>query len=246
MGGLIGAAYAVGLSAADIETEALHILRPRHLVRLIDLAPARYGLLSGQSVHHYLREVLGADRTFADLRIPLGLTSVDLISGKMIALTTGSVVDAVRATIALPAIFEPVHVENYRLVDGGVLDHLPVDVARRLGAETVIAIDVSLDFYDLKRMDDPKTPAAARIAHSAWRSESLTVGALVAYQLRETRPEVLIHPSISAEVTVFNGLTRAAEIIAAGEQAATEALTSILTAVRPALRWPRFGVGMRG
>jgi NTE family protein len=246
MGGLIAAAYAAGLSAVEIEAEARRILRPRNLLRLIDIAPARYGLLSGNSVHHYLEQVLGPKRTFGDLRLPLGLTAVDLVTGRLIALTEGPFIDAVHATIAFPAIFDPVRMGDSRLVDGGVLNHLPVDVARQLGAEMVIAVDVGLDFYALDLMDNPRTSVATRIAHNAWRSESLTIEALVACQLQETQPEVLLHPRIPAEVTAFNGFSRVAEIIVAGEQTTNEALPQIRRAGRPALRFPRLRSGQSG
>ncbi len=236
MGGIVGAAYATGMSADEIEAEALKLTRPRHLLRLIDVSIPRYGLMTGHGVQHYMNEVLGESLEFADLKIPLGLAAVDLISGQEVILREGSVVDAVRASAAVPIIFEPVEIGGWRLVDGGFLNNLPVDVARNLGAEVVIAVDVRLGHYDQALVDDPHIPPPVRIAHNAWRAETLAGLALDAYRLAETRPDLLIQPDVSSEVSTFNGFDRVAEIVAAGEASAIEVIDRLHKLTRPSLR----------
>jgi NTE family protein len=200
MGGIIAAAYATGMAADEIEAEALKLARPRNLLRLIDVNIPRYGLMSGHGVRQYLIGLLGESLDFADLNIPLGLVAVDLVSGQEIVLREGLVLDAVQASGAVPVVFEPVEIGDWRLVDGGFLNNLPVDVARDLGAEVVIAVDVRLDFYDQELADDPHTPPSVRIAHNAWRAETLAGLALDSYRLAETRPDVLINPNVTADV----------------------------------------------
>jgi NTE family protein len=236
MGGVLAALYAAGLSAADLEAEALHMARPRNLIRLVDLHRPRDGLLSGDGVRSYLEERLGRGLTFDRLSIPLGLVAVDLISGQEVILREGAVADAVRATSAFPAVFEPVEVGEYRLVDGGVLNNLPADVVRHMGAEVVIAVNVGMDFYDLELVDDPSTPATTRIAHNAWRAQSLTSATLVRQRLEQARPDVLLHPHIPGDISAFRGFNRAGEIIAAGEEAAARSLDRIRRLMRPGLR----------
>lgn len=236
MGGIVVAAYAAGMSAEDIEAEALKLARPRNLIRLIDVNIPRYGLMSGHGVQQYLAEMLGESLDFADLKVPLGLVAVDLVAGQEIVLREGSVVDAVRASGAVPVVFEPVVIGDWRLVDGGFLNNLPVDVARDLGAEAVIAVDVRLDFYDHRLADNPHTPPTVRIAHNAWRAETLAGLALDAYRLAETRPDVLIHPNVPGDVSAFNGFGRVAEVIAAGEASAEAAIDKLQKLIRPGLR----------
>ncbi len=99
MGGFIGAAFAAGLSAHELEEEALRVCAPRQLLGLIDHALPRRGLLVGQRVTDYMAQWLG-EFTFADLCIPLALVAVDLNSGQRIVMREGSVLEAVRATTA--------------------------------------------------------------------------------------------------------------------------------------------------
>lgn len=240
MGGIVAAFYAAGRPAEALEAEVMNLMRPRNLLRLIDLSLLPHaGLFSGERVRQYLAEELGEDLTFDQLCIPLALTAVDLISGKEVVLREGVVIDAVRATSSFPAVFDPVEIGPYRLVDGGVLNNVPADVVRRLGAEVVVAVDVGLDFYDLALVDNPGTPPTTRIAHNAWRAESLMSEVLVRQRLAAAQPEIVLHPRIPGEISAFSGFNEAAKIVAAGEAAAVEALPRLKKLVRPRMRLPR-------
>jgi len=144
MGGLIAAGYAAGLIPDFLEQEALRMGNIRRLLALADRSLPRRGLFEGQKVRQYLAGHLG-DRTFDDLRLPLALVAVDLNGGREVILRDGPVVDAVRATISLPGVFTPVERDGQLLVDGGLLNNLPADVVRQMGADVVIAVDVSTD-----------------------------------------------------------------------------------------------------
>jgi len=144
MGGVIAAGCAAGLSPEFMEQEALRMTSLRRLLALADPSLPRRGLFEGQKVHEYFIGHLG-DRTFDDLRVPLTLVAVDLNTGREVFLSQGQVADAVRATVALPGIFRPVERDGQLLVDGGLLDNLPADAARHIGADVVIAVDVISD-----------------------------------------------------------------------------------------------------
>jgi NTE family protein len=88
-----------------------------------------------------LQEVVHA-RTFDELAMPLAVVASDILTGECVVLTSGDLSEAVVASSAIPALFEPVRREGRLLVDGGLTDNLPVDAARALGAEFVIAVDV--------------------------------------------------------------------------------------------------------
>ena len=232
MGGVIAAGYAAGLSPEFMEQEALRMSSLRRLLPLTDLSPLRRGLFEGQKVHEYLIGHLG-DRTFDDLRIPLTLVAVDLNAGREVFLSQGQVADAVRATVALPGIFAPVEWDGQLLVDGGLLDNLPADAARLIGADVVIAVDVSSDGQAVSHL----AQALHRYRYGPnglvdtvevlWRSLGVMMAEIGRRRLADAHPEVIIRPAIPPDVTVLTGFPRAAEIIATGEEAAQDALPRI-------------------
>ena len=236
MGGLIAAAYAAGLDPDFMAQEALRMASVRRLLALADLSLPRRGLFEGQKVRQYLARLLG-ERTFADLRIPLTLVAVDLNSGREVYLHQGPVVEAVRATIALPGIFTPVERDGQLLVDGGLLDNLPAAAVRHMGADVVFAVDVSSDEQVISHLAQSLhrrryvPNGLADTIEVLYRSVAVMMAEINRRQLAEAHPEVIIRPAIPPQVTVLTGFPHAAEVIAAGEQAATEALPHIRQAV---------------
>ena len=232
MGGVIAAGYAAGLSPDFMEQEALRITSLRRLLPLTDLSPLRRGLFEGQKVREYLTSHLD-DRTFDDLRIPLTLVAVDLNSGRVVYLSQGRVVDGVRATTALPGVFTPVEQDGQLLVDGGVLDNLPAGAVRRMEADVVIAVDTSSDGQVVSHLAQALhrhryvPNGLVDTAEVMWRSLGVMMAEISRRRLAEAHPEIIIRPAIPPDVTVLTGFPRAAEIIAAGEQAALEALPHI-------------------
>jgi NTE family protein len=236
MGGIIAAAYAAGYSASVLEAEALKLANPRHLLRLIDPVPPRRGLFAGERVHAYLSTKLGHETTFDQLRRPLALTAVDARSGTEIVLREGIVVDAVRATMAVPGVFEPVEQDGYSLIDGGVLNNVPADRVRELGAEIVIAVDVNMEPDEAGTWEKAALPGAMV---ELWRAISIMVVALTEVKLREAQPELVLRPQIPEGVTAFSGLNRASDIIATGEAAAEAVLPILRQLIRPRLSLKR-------
>jgi NTE family protein len=240
MGGLIAAYYAYGLTPEEIEAEALYLGRLKVMIKMIDLSNF-HSLVGGDSVRKYLVEKFGEETTFADLKLPVILNAVDLVSGKEIVLS-GAVVDAVRATTAVPGIFDPVELDGMILVDGGVLNNLPANHVRSLGAEVVLAVDSSVSSAALQRIRTEKKTGGPMSTFLT--TDALMMAALTDAQLRESKPELIIYPQPPPEVAVMRGFTRAAEVIAAGEQAAEEALPQIHELLKPRLRWPARAAGV--
>ncbi len=242
MGGIIAAAYAAGLSIEYIEKEALRMGRLRNLITLMDRSLPRLGLFEGQKVQEYLAGHLG-DITFDELKIPLALVAVDLETGEEVVLRKGRVVDAVRATISLPGVFAPYRLDGRLLVDGGVLNNLPADVVREMGADAVIAVDVGIKPEDLphfleaekKRLPLTQIPL---IIETLRRTVGIMEGWINAQKLAQAKPEVLIKPALSDDIGLFVGFNRVAECIAAGEEAAIAALPRIreITSRSPLLK----------
>ncbi len=144
MGGVIAAAFASGIPIEEIEQIALKFSSLRELMKLVDLSPQRRGLLQGDRVRDFLSPLF-LDRTFKSMNIPLAITTVDIIQGREIVLTKGLILPAVMATIAVPGLFPPVIIDHYKLIDGGILNNLPADRVRELGASIVIAVDAQSD-----------------------------------------------------------------------------------------------------
>lgn len=169
-GGIMGGLYAAGYSGADIERiistldwEDLFSDRPpRGLTPFFEKRlDGRYqlefplrkgvpstprGLIAGQKFYNLFSSLffpLPGDLRFDDLPIPFRCVAVDIITGNQVVLERGSLARALRATMAIPTIFAPVEWDEYLLVDGGLLNNLPVDVARDMGAEIVIAVDLA-------------------------------------------------------------------------------------------------------
>jgi NTE family protein len=243
MGGIVAAAYASGLSVSDLETEALCMASLNQLAKLVTWTPPWQRLLGGNRARRYFTEMLGEDLVFDTLRLPLALTAVDLVRGQEVILREGPVIDAILATAAIPGAFAPVEMDGYRLVDGGVLNNVPADVARQMGATVVIAVDVAFDvcYSDTEEIPSSSSGSVLRPANlrDVWQAELIMIRALSETKLDQARPEVIIHPPIPPDITFFTGFTRAEELITIGEQATREALPQIRQAIQPGLHLAR-------
>lgn len=142
VGSLIGAIYACDVNSFELEWTAFTLERED----LFD-----YGLLSvftglgaakGDKLEEFVRNKVPVE-DITRLKIPFAATATDLNNGTQVILDSGPVDEAVRASCAIPGIFEPVAREGRLLVDGGLLDNLPVQAARDKGSDIVIAVDVS-------------------------------------------------------------------------------------------------------
>ncbi len=134
MGGLVGAFLAAGRSASDCRRLTMEL----GWRDLLDL-PGPGGLIKGQRYAHWLAEHLPP--RFEDLRVPLAVTATDIDRGELVVLSEGDLVSALRATTAFPGAFVPVERDGRLLVDGGVLNTLPVDVIRRYDPSPIVAAD---------------------------------------------------------------------------------------------------------
>lgn len=150
IGALIGAIYAAGVPADDI-ADMVRDLHWRDLTRLA--RPRRLGLLETSRLRSMMREVLG-DIRIDQLSIPFAAVACDITTGQRVVIKSGSVLDAVMASSAIPGLFVPVEAGDTLLVDGGVVDNVPVDVAYSMGADYVVAVDVMPLTHEARRPTD--------------------------------------------------------------------------------------------
>jgi NTE family protein len=237
MGGLVAAGYATGMTAGQMETEAL-AMRTR---RLVDITLSSMGLLEGKRLRQLLVRIFG-DKDFSDTRIPLRLVAVDLNSGEELHLSEGSLVDALRATVSVPGILCPAVWRGRQLVDGGVTNNVPADVVRAMGAEVVIAVDVgSAEFLPLtsaaasRRILLPGLARVSPLLGALIRSVNIMEAEILRHRLALARPDLTIRPAIGpVNIEEFE---RAAEVIPTGQQAAELALPRIRQLLRKRLFW---------
>lgn len=230
MGGLVGAAYAAGWAPTDLEKQLAELKSLTRVMRLIDWWPGRRALISGQGILDYFTELLGEARLFADLRIPFACTAVNLEDGEEVVLDSGRLKDALNCTMALPGIFDPVNLHGQLLVDGGLRNNVPADVARSLGADVVLAVDVSLAGL-VGRRDDPSVATRWTIASDLWRSQVILMRAVTEHKLQEAAPEALIRPALPEGISAFSGISRLQEIVDSGERAAAAAVPRLRAAL---------------
>ena len=138
MGAVVGALYASGISISEMKK----IAKTTKWMNLLDFTLPDKGILSGEKIEQFLR-ILLKNKKFKDLEIPTAVVAADIKQGEKVIFKKGDVASALRASISLPNLFVPYEYEKRILVDGGVIDPLPVDVARNMGADVVIAVNLS-------------------------------------------------------------------------------------------------------
>lgn len=145
IGSLIGSLWAAGFSADELEKLIDRISSKRkaftELIGFFDFLLPHYGFFKGDQVCRFLSRYLG-EKTFQDLRIPTKIVAVDLSTSHQVVFESGRVLDAVRASISIPGVFRPFSYKNTHLIDGGVLDPLPVRTLAEDGIQKIIAVNV--------------------------------------------------------------------------------------------------------
>jgi len=208
-GALVGALYCAGMPLADIKAEALDL----KWSKIGRVTRPRLGWFDISRMEERVNELIGG-RTFAELEIPFAAVAADILSGEVVVLHQGSVAAAVRASCSVPGIFTPCVQGDRLLVDGGLLNNLPVSVTRQMGADYVIAVDL---FPAVQRFRPPRH--VAELAMLAYFNL-----ALLAHRERDDA-NCLIMPQIAhLGITDFS---HAAEFMAKGRAAAEAALPQL-------------------
>ena len=144
MGAIVGALYASGYTPDEI----YEIGKTTSWRDVVDIS-LQAGLIKGNRFETFLAEYLPA--TFAELELPLAITTTDVQSGEEVVLVEGELVKAVRASSSFPGAFEPIAFGGRTMADGGIVNNLPIAAATLLGANRVIASDVSPPRYSVYR-----------------------------------------------------------------------------------------------
>lgn len=234
-GGIVGAVYAAGYSPREILNQFSQVDQSALFSRNTSESPAIFG---NTGVYKVLHDMLG-ERKFNDLRIPFAVTATDIDRGREVILKDGKVIDAILATTAVPGVFPPTNYHGYRLVDGAVLDPVPVSVVRRLNPFLpVVAVVLSDPPQEVtygkltSRIPGPesvvKQLSKLRLAQAFQIfAQSVEIGARAITELRLSidRPDVIIRPGVPGvflmeHVDVFSFVQK-------GETATKDRLTDI-------------------
>ncbi|MBS4189107.1 patatin-like phospholipase family protein [Bacillus sp. FJAT-49705] len=138
MGAMVGCFYGAGLNIDRLYKLSKAFKRKYYL----DFTIPKMGFIAGKRVKELIR-VFTHGKTLEQLELPVSVVATDLMTGEKVVFTKGLIADAVRASISIPGIFVPEKLNGRLLVDGGVVDRVPVSVVKEMGADIIIAIDVS-------------------------------------------------------------------------------------------------------
>ena len=137
MGSFVGALYCLGYSPDEIEKK----ISETPWRKLIDIGLPKSGFLRGDKLERYIRKLIG-EKKFSDLKIPLFINATDIQNSDEIVFNKGDLAKAIRASISIPGIFDPVENNDRILVDGGVLNNLPIDILKENKIKKIIAVNL--------------------------------------------------------------------------------------------------------
>src|ERR1700723_4286678 len=247
MGAVVGGLYASGMSAAQIDTtmrwvdwqEAFRDLPPRRDLAfrrkqddrnfLVDLPLGLKhgkillpkGFIQGQKLQETLRQLtlpFSNSTDFDRLPTPFRAVSTDLETGDAVLLDKGDLSIAMRASISAPGVFAPVDYEGRLLVDGGLADNLPIDVARAMNADILIVSDVSFPLHDRAQLDSALSISNQMLAILLRKDSDRQKSTL-------GPKDVLIEPNLG--LTPATDFTAAVSVISRGEDAARAATAAL-------------------
>ena len=253
IGSIVGGLYAAGYSAAELETmfqtqEWLSLLTDRSSslanepykvdndvtyifgFPIIDRKAKGLGVMKGSSIEHMLDSMVCTKgcKDFQSLKIPFCCVAADIRSGTEVILREGSLARAMRASMAIPAIFKPVEIDDRKLVDGGMLNNLPVDVCREMGADIIIAVDLQQNELKPRPQTDLSvlTSIADLVGLGGILNWITNRPDIEKYNANRQKVDIYIHPVLDADVTSFGNKT-AARMIQQGADAAHKLLPSL-------------------
>ena len=137
IGSLVGGLYASGYSAKRLDRMACRLKRSEW----IDIVIPRMGLFAGKKMLTAI-DKMARQRMLEETKIPIYIVATDLCKGKEVVIQKGNLAEAIRASTAVPGIFEPFAKDGTLYVDGALVDPMPVDAARALGADIVVGVDL--------------------------------------------------------------------------------------------------------
>jgi NTE family protein len=241
-GSIIAVGYAAGVTTADMVEIALRLGKRKNSFLAVDLTLTRPGILAGERFVRIFEPLLGTMSTFDDLVMPCQTVATDIESGERVAIGTGSLTTAFRASASVPMVFAPVRRGESVLVDGGVSDPVPAEVVNAMGADLCIAVNV---VPPLKRGVENAVAKAVRninrfnpMSYFGGGTDMPTMFDIIMNSMQVLQYELGNFKAISADVLINPELSdftwieyyRSAELIQRGVEAAEHAMPAITRA----------------
>jgi NTE family protein len=219
MGSLVACFYGTGIEMDRLYKISTAFKRKYYL----DFTIPKMGFISGKRVKELIR-IFTKGKRLEELMIPVSVVATDLMTGEKVVFTEGSIADAVRASISIPGVFVPEKLNGRLLVDGGVVDRVPVSVVKKMGADLVIAVDVSR----------VKTNAEITTIYDVIM-QSLDIMQMELMENRQIASDVMIRPPV--EMYSSRAFTNIDELILIGEEEARKQINQIKQTID---RWEEF------
>ena len=244
MGALVGGVYARG--KMEEFREWVTALDHFEIFKLVDFTLGSAGLVKGEKVLNAMKEFI-EDQNIEELPIPYSATAADIIHHKEVVFTSGSLFDAIRASIAIPTVFTPIKKDGAVLVDGGVMNNVPISNVRRTDGDKLVVVHVNAAIPPIKPVLNKKEEEKDASTHKKWLTSftkflsqskdkehslgflslidnTLTTGMLRLAQvaIESGNPDILIETS--RDICGTYDFYKAREIIEAGRMAARNVL----------------------
>jgi NTE family protein len=213
VGSFVGSLYAYGYNAFQLQKIALNIEKSD----IIDFSIPDNGFIKGEMLENYINKLVN-NTPLEKLKIPFYPVATNIQSGQEIVFATGNTGTAVRASCSIPGIFRPVNISGQFYVDGGVVSPVAVDAARRLGADIVIAVDISSD----TDKDIPENTIKTIL-----KSVNIMYSKIAGIQLQKA--DIVIKPKVGHIGSA--DFDKRHEAIMEGEKAAIEAMPKIISII---------------
>jgi NTE family protein len=241
IGSLVGGLFALGMEPEEIEQIALRVDRAWVWENLFwDLTIPRSGLFAGTTLFRLIKSYFG-EKEFHDLRIPYACVATDIETGEEVVFREGRVAEAIRASCGIPLIFQPFQYQGRFLVDGGLVDPVPIKILSQLGADVLIGVNLTVPAGErkgeLSRRRAMSAPAFDKLRKmtlpNAFQTPNLwqvffQMIYTMEYEIAKTRASmahVYIHPDLSG--FSWTEMHRAHDIIEAGEHVAEDVVPKI-------------------
>jgi NTE family protein len=228
IGSLMGAYYAAHLEVEELEKKILEKSDWKMGVSMFD-PTLNKGILKGKRIEALIAEWIGV-KTFQELQIPLTIITTDLKTGAMVNFSQGDIIKAIRASISVPLIFQPVRHDDMILTDGGLSNPVPDDVVAGMGADKVIAVNLDAGYFDLEGIEKRDM----KIKDISLRSLNVLRYHLAKYCMQSA--DIIIEPELKVHGIVgwnnFFDREKAKKMIKQGEEKTEEMLPRIKASLK--------------
>ncbi|MFN8635520.1 MAG: patatin-like phospholipase family protein [Chloroflexota bacterium] len=241
MGSIVGGGYAAGLTAAEMA----ELARAMSIRRIFRPRPGRLNLVDPAGIRDVVTRIFG-DRRFEDLDREMAVVSSSVTTGQHFVIREGPLVDAIVSSCSIPLVFPPVARDGHHLLDGGLIDGLPIAAARELGARRIVAVDASTHARHVLRLPGVRHAARGVVSildrqrpmSATTRLDAVRIFTRVIHYatLHPTRPpvELLIRPNYGRRRSTLH-YHRWSDMVQRGRAAAEAARPELIALAAAAL-----------